>query len=146
MEEKKELTEAELNKIALRKGLDEYYKKTGKSPMGGNQAEALEFVKNLSKESEKVVNETINSIPESAYAHVGPSANFNPEDYKEQMMKETDPDLLVDFDIVKLPSNGKFYPIKEVKVEYLTSKDEDLLTTPSLMENGTALDELFKKD
>lgn len=30
-------------------------------------------------------------------------------------------------------------------VEYMTSRDEDLLTTPSLLENGTALDILLKR-
>ena len=35
--------------------------------------------------------------------------------------------------------------IGEVAVEYMTSKDEDLLTTPSLIENGTALTALLKR-
>ena len=63
------------------------------------------------------------------------------------MSQETDPDLLVGWDVVPLPSKGIFYPnqVAELKVEYLTAKDEDLLTTPALLENGTVLDVLLKK-
>jgi hypothetical protein len=57
-----------------------------------------------------------------------------------------DPDLTVGFDIVQLPSKGIFYKnkISEVTVEYLTSKDEDILTTPALIENNTLIDVLLK--
>lgn len=72
---------------------------------------------------------------------------FNSQDFQEVMSKETDPDLMTSYEIIKLPSEGKFYKngIKEVSVEYMTSKDEDLLTTPSLIENGTVLDILMKR-
>jgi len=75
------------------------------------------------------------------------SSTFNPQDFEKSMTKETDPDLMTSYEIVKLPSKGLFYasPISEVNVEYMTSKDEDLLTTPSLIENGTALDVLLKR-
>lgn len=80
------------------------------------------------------------SIPASASA-------FNPDDYQNAMSKETDPDLMMSYEIVKLPSKGLFYQnkVSEVNVEYMTSKDEDLLTTPSLIENGTVLDVLLKR-
>lgn len=57
-----------------------------------------------------------------------------------------DTDLQIGFDTVKLPSKGVFYRNKteEVVVEYLTSKDEDILTTPSLIENLTLFDVLLK--
>lgn len=57
-----------------------------------------------------------------------------------------DSDLQVGFDTVKLPSKGVFYrnKISEVVVEYLTSKDEDILTTPALIENNTLIDVLLK--
>ena len=63
------------------------------------------------------------------------------------MSQETDTDLMMSYEIVKLPSKGLFYKnkISEVNVEYMTSKDEDLLTTPSLIENGTVLDVLLKR-
>jgi len=72
---------------------------------------------------------------------------YNPQDYEKVMSKETDPDLMMSYEIVKLPSGGKFYKhgISEVNVEYMTSRDEDLLTTPSLIESGTVLDILLKR-
>lgn len=65
----------------------------------------------------------------------------------ENVNKETDPDLLMSYEVVKLPSRGIFYKsgIDEVNVEYMTSKDEDLLTTPSLIENGSVIDILLKR-
>jgi hypothetical protein len=65
--------------------------------------------------------------------------------YVDQMNK-IDPDLTVGFEIISLPSKGIFYSnrISEVPVEYMTSKDEDIMTTPSLLENNTALDVLLK--
>lgn len=63
------------------------------------------------------------------------------------MNKETDPDLITSYEIVSLPSKGLYYShgISEVEVEYMTSRDEDLLTTPSLIESGTVLDLLLKR-
>lgn len=72
---------------------------------------------------------------------------FNPQEFEKTMSKETDPDLMTSYEVIKLPSKGIFYPhkISEVNVEYMTSKDEDLLTTPSLIENGTVLDVLLRR-
>lgn len=72
---------------------------------------------------------------------------FNQDNYQEIMQKETDPDLMIAYEIVKLPSKGVFYhnKISELEVEYMTSKDEDLITTPSLIESGKVLDVLLKR-
>jgi len=72
---------------------------------------------------------------------------YKSDNQQQVMSKESDPDLIIDFDMVSLPSKGVFYQnkIAEIKVEYLTSKDEDLITTPSLIENGTVIDELLRR-
>jgi hypothetical protein len=72
---------------------------------------------------------------------------FNPQEFEKKMTQETDPDLMTSYEIIKLPSKGMFYQhrISEVSVEYMTSKDEDLLTTPSLIDNGTVLDVLLRR-
>jgi hypothetical protein len=72
---------------------------------------------------------------------------FDSESFEKTMARETDPDLMTSYEIVKLPSRGLFYKngISEVNVEYMTSKDEDLLTTPSLIESGTVLDILLRR-
>lgn len=66
--------------------------------------------------------------------------------YDKQFSSDQDSDLSIGFDNVKLPSGGKFYRNKqsEIVVEYLTSKDEDILTTPALIENNTLFDVLLK--
>ena len=93
----------------------------------------------------KVFNE--NSIPKTHTDGIPKAPIFNPKDFEKTMMKETDPDLMTSYEVIKLPSQGLFYSskISEVNVEYMTSKDEDLLTTPSLIENGTVLDILLKR-
>lgn len=75
------------------------------------------------------------------------TSNIDENQYNDIMSRETDPDLITSYEILTLPSKGKFYNhgIGEVSVEYLTSKDEDLLTTISLIENGTVLDILLKR-
>jgi len=87
--------------------------------------------------------------PDKVIADSLPTGNrdFNPKEFENTMSKETDPDLMMSYEVVKLPSKGLYYNhgISEVNVEYMTSKDEDLLTTPSLIENGTVLDVLLKR-
>ena len=70
-----------------------------------------------------------------------------PEDFQSKLSQETDPDLIVGYEIVDLPSKGIFYKnnLDKVKIEYLTSKDEDILTTPSLIQDGTVIDVVLKK-
>lgn len=70
-----------------------------------------------------------------------------PEDFQAKVSKETDPDLMISFEKVPLPSKGKFYrnQIDTVEIAYLTSRDEDLLTTPSLIEDGTLMDRLLER-
>jgi len=67
--------------------------------------------------------------------------------YEDTLNKETDPDLMISYEVIGLPSKGLFYEhgIDKVNVEYMTSKDEDLLTTPSLIENGEVLNVLLKR-
>ena len=53
-----------------------------------------------------------------------PRQNFSNGSYEETMSKETDPDLMMSYEVVKLPSQGLFYPsrISEVNIEYMTSE------------------------
>ena len=75
------------------------------------------------------------------------ATGFNPQDFENAMARETDPDLMTSYEIIKLPSQGLFYQnhLSEVSVEYMTSKDEDLLTTPSLIDSGNILNILLKR-
>jgi hypothetical protein len=61
--------------------------------------------------------------------------NFIPEEYR------------VPFDIIELPSQGILYPNKKptVKVEYLTTMDENILTSPNLSSGGRMIDVLLER-
>ena len=49
------------------------------------------------------------------------------------------------FDIIPLPSEGKIYPSRKasIKVAYLTASDENVLTSPNLIDSGEFMDILF---
>lgn len=107
-----------------------------------------EVLKRYKESTGQNINDTTSQeLPMTVKPVAIPRPSFNPMDYEKTMTKETDPDLMTSYEIVKLPSKGIFYShgISEVAVEYMTSKDEDLLTTPSLIENGTVLDVLLKR-
>jgi len=61
--------------------------------------------------------------------------NFVPDEYK------------VPFDVIELPSQGLLYKNKKasVKIEYLTAFDENILTSPNLLNNGKVLDVLIER-
>ncbi len=91
-----------------------------------------------------------NPIPENKKEDVVekmPKMDSGNQAYEKMISQETDTDLMVSYESISLPSKGKFYKdgLKEVDVEYMTSKDEDLLTTPSLIENGTVINKLLKR-
>ena len=87
------------------------------------------------------------NIPHHVSGAEIPSANFNKEEFEKTMAQETDPDLLTTYEIIKLPSKGLFYKngLAEVNVEYMTSEDEDILTTPSLIDSGDVLNMVLKR-
>ena len=53
-------------------------------------------------------------------------------------------------EVVNLPSKGKLYskdnPLSkgEVELKYMTAKEEDILTSPNLLKQGTAIDKLLE--
>lgn len=50
-------------------------------------------------------------------------------------------------DVISLPSGGRFYKNKKdsVKVAYMTAADENILTSPNLLQSGKVLDVLLEK-
>jgi hypothetical protein len=53
----------------------------------------------------------------------------------------------VPYDVIELPSQGLLYKNKKssVKVEYLTAYDENILTSPNLLNSGKVLDVLIER-
>jgi len=67
----------------------------------------------------------------------------------------TQPALTLDFstptEIVDLPSRGKFYPEphplhgeETIEIKFMTAKDEDILTSPTLLKKGIAIDRFIQ--
>ncbi len=106
-----------------------------------NKSAVSEIIEEYNKVKEGKTNPVVKntSIPSKA-------VSFD-EDYVSSLSKESDPDLMVMYETIELPSKGLFYKngLKELDVEYMTAKDEDLITTPSLIENGTAIPKLLKR-
>lgn len=67
--------------------------------------------------------------------------------YSEQLAEISKPQMNHSWDIVKLPSLGKLYPSKKhtVKVAYLTTSDEDIMTSPNLLESGDFLEVIINR-
>ena len=53
----------------------------------------------------------------------------------------------VPYDIIPLPSKGLLYPGKKptLEVEYLTAMDENILTSPNLLQSGKFVEVLMKR-
>lgn len=61
--------------------------------------------------------------------------NYVPDEYKDQ------------YDVIELPSQGILYPNKKsnVKVSYLTTLDENILSSPNIINSGKLLDILLER-
>jgi len=58
-----------------------------------------------------------------------------------------DDSLSIPYDVIELPSQGLLYQNKQstVKIEYLTTMDESILSSPNLLENGLFVDTLLER-
>lgn len=63
------------------------------------------------------------------------------------IMEELRIDPTIAYDVVELPSRGIYYPNKRksVRVAYLTAADENILSSPNLIQSNTVIDELLKR-
>ena len=128
----KELNDKELEQIAMKNAMDNYYKTKGITPPKDDSIPTATA-------PTATVPEQIN-IPAQ-------TMNFDSNQIQKKLSTETDPDLIMTYEVVKLPSEGLYYPdgLKEIEIEYLTSRDEDLLTTPSFIEDGSVIDKLLER-
>ena len=60
-------------------------------------------------------------------------------------------DFVVPTDFVELPSNGVFYPVghilhgqQQVEIKHMTAKEEDILTSQTLIKKGIAVDKMIQ--
>jgi hypothetical protein len=83
-----------------------------------------------------------------------PPVNTPPVDYGEApkninpyIIEISQPQFSSAFDVIPLPSEGKLYRTKQrnVKVAYLTTADENILTSPNLLQSGEFLEILINR-
>jgi hypothetical protein len=62
-------------------------------------------------------------------------------------MSENKTEFVVPFDVIELPSKGLLYPSSDgtLKIEYMTAEDENILTSPNLVQSGKVLDVLLER-
>ena len=68
-----------------------------------------------------------------------------PKNVAETMQQEAR--IEVPYDVIPLPSKGLLYPGRQetIEVEYLTAMDENILTSPNLLQSGRFVDVLLKR-
>jgi hypothetical protein len=66
---------------------------------------------------------------------------------KKKIEELSQPQMNQPYDVIPLPSEGKLYPSKKkvVKMAYLTTADENILTSPNLVESGDFLEILINR-
>lgn len=128
---KDKLTDKEMESKVMKDAMDNYYKTKGiNAPEDGSIPTAA----------------PTETVPEQINIPIQ-TLNYDTQNLQNQIQTENDPDLLMTYEVVPLPSEGLFYAdgLKEIKIEYLTSRDEDLLTTPSFIEDGSVIDKLLQR-
>ena len=70
-----------------------------------------------------------------------------PDFTKEDVQRISEPQMNQPYDIIPLPSDGKLYKNKKgrVKVAFLTTADENILTSPNLLQTGDFLEILINR-
>jgi hypothetical protein len=102
---------------------------------------------------EELMGQTKESLaPPAAPPVVPPVNNINTASssggkYDPYIESISEPQMNQPYDIIPLPSEGKLYPGRKssVKVAYLTTADENILTSPNLVENGQFLEILINR-
>ena len=71
----------------------------------------------------------------------------NDDKLKQYIINLSQPNFNSPYDVIPLPSEGKLYPIKKsaVKVGYMTTADENILTSPNLIQSGLFLEILMDR-
>ena len=66
----------------------------------------------------------------------------NPSNIDPYILEISQPNYNAPFDVIPLPSQGKMYPNKKpnIKVAYMTTADENILTSPNLLASGEFLE------
>lgn len=77
----------------------------------------------------------------------GDSYGKNPSNIDPYILELSQPNYNAPFDVIPLPSQGKLYKNKKknIRVAYMTTADENILTSPNLLESGQFLEILLNR-
>lgn len=86
---------------------------------------------------------TKNPVPTLAVESVG----SNPSNIDPYIMELNQPNYNAPFDVIPLPSKGKIYKNKKanIRVGFMTTADENILTSPNLLQSGEFLEILINR-
>jgi hypothetical protein len=91
---------------------------------------------------------TYQAQPSSPVMATNPSLSFNQKPAVDPYILElSQPNYNAPFDVIPLPSKGKLYKNKKanVKLAYMTTSDENILTSPNLLKSGEFLEILINR-
>ena len=96
----------------------------------------------------KVENKNYNTIKNNMTTKNKPE-NYGelPSNLNSQIIELSQPDFNSAFDVIPLPSQGKVYRNRKqnIKVSYMTTADENILTSPNLLQSGEFLKILINR-
>ena len=79
-------------------------------------------------------------------SRVSPQAPDPQDEQPQEVVRRT-----ANTDYVDLPSKGRFYPKDHplhgkdvIEIRYMTARDEDILTSPTLLKKGMAIDKFIQ--
>lgn len=112
-------------------------------------------IKSQSKKEDKSVFEAIKEIEEKQSVSVKKTSNREEGDNfveTEEVLPKMNTNIFskissnIQYDVISLPSNGECYPSKtgRIPVGFLNASDENILTSPSLYQDGLVIDYLLK--
>jgi hypothetical protein len=107
---------------------------------------------NMNQNQQGTPNNNNNNYVPPTPPSVPPTNNFtsygqNPSNIDPYIYEISQPNYNAPFDVIPLPSQGKMYPSKKpnVKVAYMTTADENILTSPNLLASGEFLEILINR-
>lgn len=89
------------------------------------------------------------STPPPSTPIVNNSSDYgnNPSNTNNSIYELSQPNYNAPFDVIPLPSKGRFYPNRKesIKIGYMTTADENILTSPNLLQSGEFLEILINR-
>jgi hypothetical protein len=92
-------------------------------------------------------NNYVPPVPPSIKNNYNENFGMNPSNIDPYILELSQPNYNSPFDVIPLPSEGKLYRSKRpnIRLAYMTTADENILTSPNLLESGEFLEILINR-